>query len=363
MLNSKAFQAGLWVLLIFLIILVGTYISFIFRPLVVLISTIFFPLLIAGILYYLTSPIVNWIHSKKVPKSLAILFIYVILLALLTVILLYLGPIVQLELINLIENAPIFLSYLHQTILDLQESPIFERFNEAGAFEGLQNIDFEAEVERVVTGVISQAYYLLGFIINILIIAFTIPLVLFYMLKDGHKLPKAIVSYLPDKYQDEGLKILAQMDKALSSFIQGQLIVSLFVGTLVYLAYIIIGLEYALLLALIAMVTNVIPFFGPVIGTIPGLIVGLIHSPWVALQVFVAVVIIQQLESQLVAPQVLGRKLAIHPITIIVVILTAGSLAGILGMLLAVPAYAVGKVVVTHVYALIKLRMAEGAGE
>ena len=356
--KSKAFQAGLWVLLVFLIILVGTYISFIFRPLVVLISTVFFPVLIAGILYYLTSPIVNWIHSKKVPKSLAILSIYIVLLGLLTLVLLYLGPIVQLQLLSLIENAPRFLSYVHQTFMGLEENPAFERFRETDTFERWQDIDYEAEVQRLVAGVMNQAYYLVGFIANALIIAFTIPLILFYMLKDGHKLPKAIVRYLPDEYEEEGLKILAQMDKAISAFVQGQLIVCLFVGIMVYLAYIIIGLEYALLLALIAMVTNVIPFFGPVIGTIPGIIVGLIHSPWVALQVFVAVLIIQQIESQVISPQVLGRKLAIHPITIIIVILTAGSLAGILGMLLAVPAYAVGKVVLISTYSLIKLRMA-----
>ena len=355
--KSKAFQAGLWVLLVFLIILVGTYISFIFRPLVVLISTIFFPLLIAGILYYLTNPIVSWVHSKKVPKSLAILSIYVVLLVLLMLILLYLGPIVQLQLLSLIENAPRFLNQIHQNFMGLQDHAAFERFRETDAFENWQNIDYEAEVQRIVASVMNQAYNLVGLVANALIIAFTIPLVLFYMLKDGHKLPKAIVRYLPDEYQDEGLEILTRMDKTISAFVQGQLIVCLFVGVMVYLAYLIIGLEYALLLALIAMVTNVIPFFGPVIGTIPGIIVGLIHSPWVALQVFVAVVIIQQIESQVISPQVLGRKLAIHPITIIVVILTAGSLAGILGMLLAVPAYAVGKVVLISTYSLIKLRM------
>jgi len=362
MLNSKAFKAGMWVLLIFLIIWVGTQISFIFRPLVVLITTIFFPVLIAGVLYYLTKPIVNWIHSKKVPKTLAILSIYVVLAVLLTLVLLYLGPVVQVQLSSLIESAPMFLGHIHQVFMDLQNNPAFDRFAGTDIFERWQNIDYEAEVQRLIAGAMSQVYTLAGFIVNALIIAFTIPLVLFYMLKDGHKLPKAIVRYLPEKYQDEGLEILAQADRTISAFIQGQLIVCLFVGVLVYIAYLIIGLEYALLLALFAMVTNLIPFFGPVIGTIPGIIVGLIHSPWVALQVFIAVVIIQQIESQVVSPQVLGRKLAIHPVTIIVVILTAGSLAGILGMLLAVPAYAVGKVLVTHAYSLIKLRSDKGAG-
>ncbi len=361
MLNSKSFRAALWILLIFLIILVGTQITFIFRPIVVLISTIFFPVLIAGLLYYLTSPIVNWLHSKKIPKNLAILLLFILLIGVLALVLLYIGPIIQYQLLNLIENAPSFLNQLHRSAIDFQESTIFERFQETESFERWRTIDFAAEVESLLASALEQSYVIIGFITNIIVILATIPIILFYMLKDGHKLPNAIVKYLPSNYQDEALEILAQMNKTIGSFIQGQLIVSLFVGLMVFLAYLIIGVEYALLLALIAMVTNVIPYFGPVIGTIPGMIVGLIQSPWTAVQVLIAVFIIQQIESQLVSPQVFGRKLAIHPVTIIVVLLTAGSLAGILGMILAIPTYAVGKVVAFHVYSLIKLQMSEEA--
>ena len=363
MLKSKAFQAALWVLLIFLIILIGTQITFIFRPLVVLISTIFFPVLIAGLLYYLISPIVNWLHSKKIPKNLAVLLIYIVMIGVLAIVLLYIGPIIQYQLLNLIENAPGYLNQLHRSAIEFQESTIFERFQQTESFERWRTVDFAAEVESLLASALDQSYVIIGFITNIIIILATIPIILFYMLKDGHKLPNAIVKYLPKDYQDEGLEILAQMNKTIGSFIQGQLIVSFFVGFMVFLAYMIIGVEYALLLALIAMVTNVIPYFGPIIGTIPGMIVGLTQSPWTALQVLIAVFIIQQIESQLVSPQVFGRKLAIHPVTIIVVLLTAGSLAGFLGLILAIPTYAVGKVVAFNVYSLIRLHMAKEAGK
>lgn len=137
------------------------------------------------------------------------------------------------------------------------------------------------------------------------------------------------------------------------------MIVSSFVGILCYIAFTLIGLDYALILALVAMVTNVIPFLGPWLGTIPAVIVGLLHSPLKALLVILLVVIIQQIESNILQPQVMGKKLSMHPVTVLSLILVAGSFAGIIGMLLAVPLYAVGKVIVTHAYRLWKLNRRE----
>lgn len=135
---------------------------------------------------------------------------------------------------------------------------------------------------------------------------------------------------------------------------QGLIVVCLFVGVSVYIGLLIIGLDYALLLAAVAMVMDVIPYFGPVLGTIPALIVGLMVSPWTALKVLIMVVVIQQLESHLVSPMVLGKKLNIHPVTIIVILLTAGSMAGVLGLVLGVPIFAVSKVLVTEMVKLVR---------
>ncbi|WP_116289050.1 AI-2E family transporter, partial [Klebsiella pneumoniae] len=89
------------------------------------------------------------------------------------------------------------------------------------------------------------------------------------------------------------------------------------VGVLVTIGYFIIGLDYPLVLGAFAMVTNLIPFIGPWIGTFPGVIVGLFDSPTEAVLVITVVVIVQQLESQLISPQIMGRKLDTHPLTII----------------------------------------------
>lgn len=182
-----------------------------------------------------------------------------------------------------------------------------------------------------------------------------VPFVLFFRLKDGKHAPNFLEKILPKRHQKEADEKLEEMDGALSSYIQGQLIVSLCVGTLAFIGYLIIGLDYALILGVLAMATNVIPFIGPWIGTLPAVIVGLFTSPLQALLVVVVAIVVQQFESNLVSPFVMGKALNMHPLTIIFVLLVAGQFGGLLGLILAVPAYALLKVIISHIYRYIRL--------
>jgi len=122
----------------------------------------------------------------------------------------------------------------------------------------------------------------------------------------------------------------------------------LFVGILCLIAFLIIGLDYALLLAIIAGLTNIIPFFGPWIGSVPAVIVALFLSPLTALFTVLAIIIIQQIESNLISPQIIGKKLNLHPLVIIFLILIAGQLVGLIGMIFVVPLFASVRVLFTH---------------
>src|SRR5699024_12118745 len=122
------------------------------------------------------------------------------------------------------------------------------------------------------------------------------------------------------------------------------------VGILLFIGYLIIGLKYSLTLALFAMLMNVIPFLGPFIAVIPALIVGLFQSPIMVVWVAIVTLIAQQIESNLISPNVMGRVLNLHPLTVITVILAAGSIAGFIGILFAVPFYTIIKTVVVHFY-------------
>lgn len=355
--QGKFFRIGYAIIIIFLIIYLGTLIDFIFTPIVVLVQTLFAPVVLGGVLYYLFRPFVNLL-SRKIHRGLSILILYLSAIAILTLIIIFIGPEIQRQVNNFVDNVPYFVNQVRLWLLNLQQYAFIANLQESDMFQLEEIVSrFSSFINNFVSVLGSNIAALIGFITNIIMIIVIIPFVLFYMLYEGDKVPKMLLKLIPKRHRNDGQKILADMDHALSSYIQGQIIVSVCVGALCYIGYLIIGLEYSLILAIIAMFTNVIPFIGPWIGTLPSVFVGFFfHSPFMALLVIIVIVIVQQIESNIISPQVMGKKLSIHPLTIIFLILVAGRFAGLLGLILAVPTYAVGKVIVSHTYRLWKLR-------
>ncbi|WP_110114624.1 AI-2E family transporter [Bacillus sp. CGMCC 1.16541] len=347
--QSKFFRYGVGLLLFLLIAFMLTKVEFILQPIGIMITTVLAPILIAGVLYYLLNPVVRVITKGKVPKTLAVLIVFLVFIALMSNVIAFLYPILKEQLISLGNYLPTLARDLMRGIQDLQNSPWTSRF--AGE---LANMDIEQRLSdtlgQIGTTVASSTVKFIDVISSTVIVLVTVPFVLFYMLKEGDKLPKRIVKFAPKKYKQDTREVLSKMNAGLSAFIQGQIIVSLFVGICIYIWYLIIGLDYALVLALVALFTNLIPFIGPFIGTIPGVIMGFIQDPYLALYVIIGVVVIQQIESNLISPQVMGKKLDVHPVTVILLLLIAGSLAGFVGLLLALPTYTILKVIVSHIY-------------
>ncbi|MFC7371755.1 AI-2E family transporter [Fictibacillus iocasae] len=355
--QSKLFRAGYALLLIFLLIWVGTKIDFIFRPLVVLVQTLFAPFLLAGVLYYLFRPVVNFLHKRSVPKILSILLIYGAAVGLVTLLIYSIGPVLQRQVSSLVENMPGLINSVRNNIVELQNHEWVDRFQESEQFNPKELSDkVTAYLSDSVSTIGTNIANFISIVTNIVVVFVTVPFILYYMLKEGEKAPRQVLSLLPIKQRENGQKILSDMDQALSGYIQGQILVSVVVGLMLYAGYLIIGIEYSLLLALAAMLTNVIPFLGPIIGVVPAIIVAVTDSPAMVVKVLIVMVIAQQIEGNLISPQVMGRTLDIHPLTIISLLLVAGSLGGLLGLILAVPVFAVLKVIVLHTYRLFKLR-------
>ncbi len=120
---------------------------------------------------------------------------------------------------------------------------------------------------------------------------------------------------------------------------------------------------YSLLLAVICGITNIIPYVGPFIGAIPAIIVGLFISPFQALYMALSILVIQQLDGNLIKPLLFGKSMNIHPLTIILVLIGAGSVAGILGMLICIPVYAVIKTIILNIRKIYLLRRMEHVSE
>ncbi|MET3683019.1 putative PurR-regulated permease PerM [Alkalibacillus flavidus] len=353
--NGKWFRIGYGIILILLIIFLSTKVRFIFEPLFVLFQTLFIPVIFAGILYYLIRPFVDF-SSKYIPRPLAVLIVFLAGVGAITGIAILVAPELERQFNNLANSLPDLIDDANQMLLNIQASDWFSRISpEEDAITNFFT-NLENNLNDILSSIASQITEYIGVVANVLITIIVVPFILFYLLKDGERLPRRVINFLPKRYQDEAAEILDDMDNALSSYIQGQIIVSCFVGVLLYIGYTIIDLRFSLILAVVALLTNFIPFIGPWIGTIPGVVVGILDSPFQALLVIILVVVVQQIESNLISPQVMGKKLQIHPITIIFLLLFAGRFGGILAMIIAVPTYAVLKVIVSHIYRIIKLK-------
>lgn len=345
MTQKKWFQALVAFILIFILIYLMSKVSFVFDPILKYVSAIAIPFIGAGILYYLTKPVMHFFMRLKVHKILSILIVFLLLTAVGVLFVLYIFPIAQNQFNNLVSNIPKMVRVTQSFINSIQTDQIQipDQINDAID-------DFMANLQSHVENVVSYTFGLIGQLISLVMSLVLIPFFLFFMLKDGERLVPFITQFFDKKKSDNIRELLGKIDIALTAFIQGQLIVSFCVGVLLFIGYIILGLEYSLTLALFAMLMNVIPFLGPFIAVIPALVVGAFQSPMMVVYVAIVTLIAQQFESNFISPNVMGRVLSLHPLTVITVILAAGSIAGFLGILFAVPFYAVVKTIVSHFY-------------
>lgn len=334
---------------LFLLIWLISITDFIFIPVVQLVGAVAFPIIGAGILYYLTKPVMHLFERFKIHRVISIILVFLLLILLGFLFVLYIWPIAQRQITNLVEGIPPmvtmvenFINYWQQNYSSIPDQVIT-------AINDFSN-NIPSHIENIANYLFGFIGTFIGQLVTIIAGIVLVPFFLFFMLKDGEKLAPFITQIFEKEKAENIRNLLGKVDNVLTSFIQGQLIVSFFVGVLLFIGYLIIGLDYALALSLFGMVTNVIPYLGPFIAVIPALIVGAIQDPmnlvWVALIMIVA----QQIESNLISPNVMGQALDLHPLTIITVILAAGSIAGFIGILFAVPFYAVLRTIITHFY-------------
>ena len=348
--KNRFFKYALGLLLILVNIYLLGKIDYFLVPLRNVLGTIFFPLLISGLLYYLLRPLVNLLVRLKIPRSLSILILFVVLLALISLVSASAGSMLVNQASQLYNNA--------QNYIQISTEKTVEFFNSGS----LSFIPVE-QLQQQLTGFLSKLVPFLSqsiisgiaAVANFATVLIIVPFILFYLLKDDKIFRKYLLNLIPKNHRDNGDEILDDVDKTLSAYIIGQAILALSVGVFMYIGYLILGLDFALLLAIFALITAFIPILGAFIGVIPAVLLSLTVSPLMALKVLILMIIVQQLEGNLLSPQLMGKRMNIHPLTFIIILLAAASLAGFIGMLIAVPVYAVIKIVGKKIYEIYKL--------
>lgn len=339
------FQAGVAMLLALLIAKYFMEIKWVFSPLLIIAKTIFIPLLLAAVLFYITEPLQRVLEKWKFPRWTSILSILISVAALIWIFIAIVGPPVFQQVDNLVKSTPYFAKEItKQTEYVLQHrEDLPPQVNDwiDQAIDSVQSIAilFGKLIVQFFQSVVQTTFTLI-----------LVPFFFIFLLKDHEKFAPFIYNFFSGERKEWVKKTLHDIDTVLRTYIQGQLLISFLLAVIMYIGYLIIGLEYSLLLVIFAFFMNVIPFIGPWIAFTPALIIGFLQDPMMVIWVSVITLVAQQTDSNLITPNVMGKTLDIHPLTVITIILAAGNIAGFLGILLAIPAYAVGKAIVRNIY-------------
>lgn len=336
-----------------------TKIQFVFKPFWTFISVVFVPLIISGFLYYMLNPILKLFMKIKVGrfkmnKGIASLLIVLLLILIIIWGIASLIPPVVSEITQLVNHLP-------QTVTGLQNL-----LNQTLKNSPLKHVDmttyykqFDHQLamyaQKVLKGLSGRVGDLVSVATNITVVTITVPVMLFYMLKDGSKLTPSIQKWLSPHHAKEVSELLGKMNDTLSSYIAGQVIECIFVAVFTSIGYLIIGEPLALVLGIVAGLCNLIPYVGPYIGIAPALFVALTMAPQKIILVIVVVIVVQQVDGNIVYPNIIGKSLKIHPLTIIMLLLAAGHIAGIGGMILCIPFYAVLKTIVEYMFDIYRI--------
>jgi predicted PurR-regulated permease PerM len=345
MLNKAWVRTAIGLLLAFLLIKYFLEINHIFYPIIVIVNSIALPLLLGGFLYYITVPFQNFLENRRVPRWGSLIIIILLMVLFVSSFVSIIGPLIVAQVNSFIDNFPQiqrdFESYISYALDQREKLP---EGLKNGINDGIQKInDYTG---TLLSGTVT---YVTKFI-STLFLLILVPFFLIYMLKDHDKFIPFMASPFSGSRKKFVVHLFKDIDKTLKSYIQGQVTVSIILGLLLLIGYLIIGLEYSLVLALWGMITNLIPFLGPYLAVIPALVIALIQDPIMVIYVIIIMFVAQQLEGNVITPNIIGKSLSVHPLTVITVILAAGNLGGFFAILIAVPTYAVLKTIVTNFY-------------
>lgn len=276
------------------------------------------------------TPFVDKMQKHGIPRGFGVLILYLILFGVVTLMIALLIPPVIEQLKQLSANFP---SYYEQIVRSLQN---FQEFSASKGLtgnveQGLQSITstltkFTGSLFGIVGGIFGSIFTILGVLV-----------MTFYLALEETSLKKLLQSIAPAKYQPYFIQKTHQIQEKLGLWLRGQLILSVVIGFLSYIGLVILGVHYSLVLALVAGITEFVPYIGPIIGAIPAIFLASAQSPTKAVLVMILYVIIQQLENQILVPKVMQKTVGLNPIIVLIVTLTGATVGGVIGIMLAVP--------------------------
>lgn len=302
-----------------------------------LFTSIFITLIFCLLISLVLNPIVDFLESKHINRSVAILLVYALIILLLTFLF-------RLVLPDMTQQANSF-------------SQAFKEFNFNEKLKSLeqwleQNIPFlkkgdvAREIESAVKGSVAKAQGVVSDVLSTAFFIFIIPFLTFFLLRDRQAIKKSFIRLVPNKYFEMTVNIVNKVEKQLSKYVRGWLSDALFVGVLSFAGLSVLGINNALIIGSIAGIGHLIPYAGPIIGGIPAILISIIqfHDSHMVLPIILLFTLIYLLDNSIAQPYIFSKSVDMNPITIIALLLLGNELLGAFGALISIPIATVLKV-------------------
>ncbi len=310
---------------------------------------IFAPLFLASVVVVILNPTVSWFERRGIPRLLGTLAGFVVFVAAVALLAIVTLPSILDQAESLVDQFPDLYNNGASDIRSLLDSvgldnvvvwnydQIVDYLNDPGNRDAIFGIVFD-RLGWVTAG-----------IFEVILVFLVGPVVAFYFLIDLPNVKNRILGMVPERRRAEVAYLGRQLNAALGGFLRGQMLVALIVGVMLSLGYRIIGLQFWLIIGLIGGLLNIVPFIGPWVGGALGVIVALATAdPKTALLAILVAFIVQQIDNNFVSPTVLRATVRLHPAVTLLVLILAGAVAGVWGVIIAVPLTAAIKIVVGH---------------
>jgi predicted PurR-regulated permease PerM len=316
-----------------------------------LLAPVLSPFLAGALLAYLGDPLVDRLEARKLPRTAAVVVVFVTILLLLLLLPLILLPLIEQQLAALVTKLPKYVDWIQQSVIPF----ISQALNiESGALDTSAFKQAIAQhwremggiATKVVTMLSQSGLVMVAWLVNMVLI----PVVTFYLLRDWDILVDKIRKLLPRHNEATIVKLARESDEVLGAFLRGQLIVMIALGTIYSLGLWIVGLDLAFLIGMTAGLVSFVPYLGTIVGISLAAVAAIMQFQDVLHVVFVAVVFGagQSLEGMLLTPLLVGDKIGLHPVAVIFAVMAGGQLFGFVGILLALPVAAVIVVLLRH---------------
>lgn len=328
------------------------------------IRVIFPPLVLALLIIYLLNPIVNRLEARRVPRLWGTILAYVVVLAVVTLTVIALSPLIARQAEQFTADWPEFKEQIVVSVDDLVES-IEGRIDvdiDTTDLHCLLDVQVETTsqarcdevTERLreqLVGSFERVTELGSSVLEIVLIFVLAPLLALYLLIDLPDLQRDVLNLIPESHRTEVADVASKVGRTVGGFFRGQLLVALTVGVMSTLGFLLIDLKFALVIGAIAGFTNLIPLVGPFIGGGLGVIVGTVtDNAGTGLKAALVALVVQQVDNHVISPNIMKRTVQLHPVTVMLSLLAGGTLAGFWGVLLGVPTVAVVKLVASHLW-------------